>query len=61
MSGKQQHPTLVFALVMCAGKNSGRRGRPYADPRPPIHPNFIAFLAQEAKLKESLTHLSVAV
>ena len=33
--------------------------RHYADPRRPIHANFIAFLAQEAKLKVSLTHLSV--
>jgi hypothetical protein len=32
-----------------------------ADSRHAINANFIAFLAQEAKLKKSLTHLSVAV
>ncbi len=37
------------------------KGRSCADPRRRIHANFIAFLAQEAKLKKSLTHLSVAV
>ncbi len=41
---------------------TGKRERATPAPiRDAIHANFIAFLAQEAKLKKSLTHLSVAV
>ena len=35
------------------------KGLPLRRSATPIHANFIAFLAQEAKLKKSLTHLSL--